>query len=197
VQELVDRIKTEGVHVGGGIVKVDGFLNHQVDPKLMAAMGSAFAQRLVTQTEAGDVHGITRVLTAEVSGIAPALETANALDVPLVYARKQRSSVMTDDYHFATATSRTKNEDVSLMISKRYLGADDRVLVIDDFLATGSTMMALVEIVRSSGAKICGIGCAIEKPAEGGRGKLETFDAPVVSLACVDVVGDEVIVRPG
>jgi len=195
VQELVDRIKTEGVHVGGGIVKVDGFLNHQVDPKLMAAMGRAFAQRLVTQTAAGDAHKITRVLTAEVSGIAPALETANALDVPLVYARKQRSSVMTDEYHLATATSRTKKEDVCLMVSKRYLGADDHVLVIDDFLATGSTMMALVELVKSSGATISGIGFVIEKPAEGGRDRLDVLGVPIVSLACVELVDDTVVVR--
>jgi len=195
VQELIDRIKSEGVHVGGGIVKVDSFLNHQVDPKLMTAMGQAFAERLVTDAADDTAHNITRVITAEVSGIAPALATANVLDVPLVYARKQRSSVMTDDYHVATATSRTKKEDVCLMISRRYLGADDRVLVIDDFLATGSTMMALVELIKSSGAAISGIGCVIEKPAEGGRSKLDALGIPVVSLACVDLVDDAVIVR--
>lgn len=190
MQELVDRIKTEGIHVGGGIVKVDGFLNHQVDPALMARMGVEFASRF----EAEGVTGVTKVITAEVSGIAPALHTASALEIPVLYARKHRSSVMTDDYFFAEATSRTKNETVSLMLSRKYLSSNDRVIVIDDFLATGSTVNALGELISESGAAFCGIGCVIEKPAEGGRKRLGHFKVPVVALASVELVDTELVV---
>lgn len=190
MRELVDRIRSEGVHVGGGIVKVDGFLNHQVDAGLMTRVGECFADHF-SKAEFG---AITRVITAEVSGIAPALATAAALDVPLVFARKRHSRLMTDEYFVATATSRTKDEEVTFMISKNYLGIDDRVIVIDDFLATGSSAGALGHLVGSSGATLCGIGCVIEKPAEQGRIHLETFGVPVVSLATVDLVNDSVIV---
>ncbi len=190
MRELVDRIRAEGVHVGGGIVKVDGFLNHQVDAGLMTRIGQCFAEHFDPEA----TGSITRVITAEVSGIAPGLQTAAALEVPLVFARKHRSRVMTDEYYFAPATSRTKDEDVNLMISRSYLVPSDRVLVIDDFLATGSSAAALATLVQASGATLCGIGCVIEKPAEEGRSLLETFGVPVVSLATVDLVNDAVIV---
>jgi len=188
MQELVDRVIAEAVHVGGGIVKVDGFLNHRVDPDLMRRVGEAFAHQLVGDGQSA----VTSVITAEVSGIPAALNTANVLGVPMIYARKHRSSVMTDEYWMAPAHSRTKSEVVDLMISRKFLGADDQVLIIDDFLATGSTISALAGIVKVSGATLCGIGAVIEKPHEGGRKQLTQFNVPVVSLASIEFDDDQI-----
>lgn len=191
MQELIERIRNEGEHVGGGIVKVDGFLNHQVDARLTYAMGEHFVERFRRE----GVEGITKVVSAEVSGIPAALATAQILGVPMIYARKHRSSVMTDVYYFAETRSRTKNEETNLMISRKYLGDGDRVLVIDDFLATGSTIRALGAVINESGATLCGIGCVIEKPAEGGRARLqEALSAPIVALCRLEVVGDDIVV---
>lgn len=190
MKELVDRIKNEAVHVGGGIVKVDGFLNHRVDPAMMQRVGQSFAAQLTN----ADDPPLTGVITAEVSGIPAALNTALVLGVPMIYARKHRSSVMTDEYWVAPAESRTKSEVVDLMISRKFLGAKDRVLIIDDFLATGSTISALVGIVRVSGASLCGIGAVIEKPHEGGRKILEQCQVPIVSLASIEFDGDALTV---
>jgi len=190
MKELVERIKAEGVHVGGGIVKVDGFLNHQVDTDLAAAMGAHFANRF---REAG-VTGITKVITAEVSGIAPALATAQALAAPLIFARKHRSSIVTEDYYHAAVTSRTKGDIVNLMLSRKYLNADDSVLIIDDFLATGSTVGVLAGLIAESGARLKGIGCVIEKPAEGGRARLSRLQVPIIALARIELEGDRLVV---
>lgn len=187
MQELIDRVINEAVHVGGGIVKVDGFLNHRVDPALMRRIGESFAQQLSVDGDAG----VTNIITAEVSGIPAALNTANVLGIPMIYARKHRSSVMTDEYWMAPAHSRTKSEVVDLMISRKFLGSNDRVLIIDDFLATGSTISALAGIVSVSGATLCGIGAVIEKPHEGGRKILDQFGVPVVSLASIEFDGDQ------
>ena len=156
MQELVTRIQQDAVHVGGGIIKVDSFINHQVDSALMDAVGAAFADRF-------SHSAVSKVITAEVSGIAPALMTARTLGVPLIYARKHQSAAMTDSYYQTDVVSRTKGGTVTLRISKRYLKAQDRVLVIDDFLATGSTLDGLIDLIQQSGAILTGIGCVIEK----------------------------------
>lgn len=184
---LVERIRAEGTYMGNGIVKVDGFVNHQIDPALTTEMGRAFAAEF-----AGT--GVTKVITAEVSGIAPALATAQALNVPLVYARKHRPITMPEGYFLAEAPSHTKGGIVQLMVSPQYLSASDRVLLIDDFLATGHTIHALVQLVQQSRATLCGIGCLIEKVFEGGRGQLEGLGVPIVSLARIDLDGDEIVV---
>ncbi|MDH3694083.1 MAG: xanthine phosphoribosyltransferase [Gammaproteobacteria bacterium] len=187
MKALVERIKQEGEHVGGGIVKVDGFLNHQVDAELTYAMGEELVRRFGEQ----GVSGITKIVSAEVSGIPVALAVARILGVPMIYARKHRSSVMTDVYYFAQAHSRTKDEQTHLMISKKYLKPEDRVIVIDDFLATGSTVTALGTLIVESGATMCAIGCVIEKPQEGGREKLASFGVPIEALSKVELIGDE------
>jgi xanthine phosphoribosyltransferase len=190
MQALIERIEAEAVHIGRGIIKVDGFVNHQIDPALTAQMGVEFAQRFA---QAG-VDGLTKVITAEVSGIAPALATAQALSVPLVYARKHRPITMPDGFFLAEAPSHTKGGIVRLMISPQYLGMGDRVLLIDDFLATGETIRALVGLVQQSGATLYGIGCVIEKVFEGGREQLADLDVPIVTLAKIDLEGDEITV---
>jgi len=190
MQALIERIQAEGVHIGRGIIKVDGFVNHQIDPALTTQMGVEFAQRFAQVK----IDGVTKVITAEVSGIAPALATAQALSVPLVYARKHRPITMPDGFYLAKAPSHTKGGVVQLMISPQYLGAGDRVLLIDDFLATGETSRALVGLVQQSGATLCGIGCVIEKVFEGGREQFADLGVPILTLAKIDLEGDEITV---
>jgi len=190
MKALIDRIQAEATYLGDGIIKVDGFINHQIDPDLTAAMGAEFATRFA---QAG-VDGVTKVITAEVSGIAPSLATAQALHVPLVYARKHRPITMPEGYYLTQAPSHTKGGVVQLMVSPEYLHAHDRVLLIDDFLATGVTIEALVEIVRQSGATLCGIGCVIEKVFERGRERLAPLGVPIVTLARIDLIKERIIV---
>jgi xanthine phosphoribosyltransferase len=190
MQELVERIRNEAEYLGKGIIKVDGFLNHQIDPRLTMGMGEAFAQRFA---DAG-VTGITKIVTAEVSGIAPAVMTGYALDVPVVYARKHRPITMPDGYFDAQAPSHTKGNMVNLMISPQYLGADDRVLLIDDFLARGLTIQALAELISKSGAELRGIGCVIEKTFERGRDLLAPLAVPIITLAQIDLGPSGIIV---
>jgi xanthine phosphoribosyltransferase len=186
MRALIERIQTEGTYIGNGIIKVDSFVNHQIDPSLTMAIGAEFAQRF---RQAG-VQTVTKVVTAEVSGIAPALSTAQALNVPMVYARKHRPITMPDGFYLSEAPSHTKGGVVQLMVSPEYLDARDQVLLIDDFLASGLTIAAIVDVVRQSGATLCGIGCVIEKVFEGGREHLSGLNVPIISLAKIDLDGD-------
>lgn len=190
MEALVERIRAEGTHIGKGIIKVDGFLNHQIDPALTTGMGESFVARF---REAG-VQGITKVVTAEVSGIAPAVATAQVLGVPMIYARKHRPITMREGEYVAEATSPTKGGSVELIISPEFLGVRDRVLLIDDFLASGITIEALVKLIRQSGATLCGIGCVIEKVYAGGREHLADYAVPIVTLAKVDLVEGKMVV---
>jgi xanthine phosphoribosyltransferase len=183
MEELKRRIEIEGKNLGRGILKVDSFINHQIDPALMIEIGREMARRFV------DEH-ISKVLTAEISGIAPALATGQALSVPVVYARKTRPVTMTGPVFVEVAPSHTKGRDVFLMVSTEFLGPGDRVLVIDDFLATGATISALVRLVRHAEAELVGIGTVVEKAFEGGREDLEAFGVPIVSLAVVTGMRD-------
>lgn len=186
MEALKQRIREEGKYLGNGILKVDGFLNHQLDPELTMGMGRAFCKKL---SHAG-VHAASKIITAETSGIAPALAAAVAFEVPLVFARKKRPITMPDGFFSSAAPSHTKGGVTTLMISPEYLAKDDRVVIIDDFLATGLTTEALVKAVQSSGATILGIGAVIEKGFEGGRARLERFGVPIVSLAVIEKMDD-------
>lgn len=179
MKELLAKIQSEATYLGSGIIKVDSFINHKVDVALMHSIGLNFARQF---SELG-ITDIDKIVTAEVSGILPALTTAQVLNIPMIYARKRHSATMTDEYYQAKAESRTKGDTVALMVSKNYLLSNDRVLLIDDFLATGSTISALVDIIQQSGAFLRGIGCIIEKPIEGGRECLYQFDVPIITLA--------------
>lgn len=183
MEALIERILAEGEHVGRGIIKLDGFINHQIDPALTMEMGREFARRFA---EVG-VSGVTRVITAEVSGIGPALATAGALGVPMVYARKHRPITMPDGFYRATAPSPTKGHIVELMVSPQYLASDDRVLLIDDFLASGLTIDALARLIAQSEATLCGVGCVVEKVYQPGRERLTPLNVPIVSLAKIDL----------
>jgi xanthine phosphoribosyltransferase len=187
VDLLKERILREGKNLGRGILKVDTFLNHQVDPALMLEVGQALAARFA------DVQ-TTKVVTAEISGIAPALTTALALNVPVVYARKTKPVTMTDPVYVEAAPSHTKGVAVFLMASPEFLGPGDRVLIVDDFLATGQTISALVRMVQHAGADLVGIGAVIEKAFEGGRRLLEPLDVPIHALAVIrDMTGGQII----
>jgi xanthine phosphoribosyltransferase len=191
---LVERIRHEGRNLGRGILKVDGFVNHQLDPELTLEMGREFARRFA---RAG-VSGITKIVTAEVSGIAPALTTGMALGVPVVYARKTQPITMAQGVYRAQAPSHTKGGIVELIISPEYLLPTDRVLLIDDFLASGETIAALAELIAQCRATLCGIGCIIEKSFEGGRARLAELEAPIVALAIIDSMeGASIRVRDG
>lgn len=192
MQALVERIREEGRNLGNGILKLDGFINHQLDPKLTLAMGHAF---MAAFTDAG-VTGITKIITAEVSGIAPALTTGIAYDVPVVYARKKRPITMKEGYYRAEAPSHTKGGIVELIVSPEYLHPTDRVLLIDDFLASGKTIAALAELIAQCGATLCGIGCVVEKSFEGGRDHLAHLALPVIALATIESMdGKTIVVR--
>lgn len=191
MEALKERIRREGQNLGKGILKVDSFINHQVDPALMLAAGGAMAAHF-------GALGITKVLTAEISGIAPALTTALALGVPVVYARKTKPITMPDSIFTESAPSHTKGQEVKLMVSPEFLGSQDKVLIVDDFLATGETIFALIRLAQQSGAEVIGVGAVIEKSFEGGRAKLEEMGLRVRSLAVIaKMTDDEIIFAEG
>jgi xanthine phosphoribosyltransferase len=181
MQELKERILRDGKNLGGGILKVDGFINHQVDPVLMDACGKEFARRF-------EHVGATRVLTAEISGIAPAVMTAFYLKIPVVYARKNKPITMPDTVYLTVAPSHTKGRMVELIVSPEYLGHGEKVLIIDDFLASGATILGLVRLTQAAGADLVGIGTLIEKTFEGGRAALQPLGLPIESLVCISAM---------
>lgn len=187
MQVLKDRILQSGKNLGGGILKVDGFINHQVDPILMDACGAEFARRFTPV-------GATRVLTAEISGIAPALMAAKYLDLPVVYARKSKPITMPDTVYLTVAPSHTKGRMVELIVSPEYLSRGERVLIIDDFLASGSTILGLVRLTQAAGAEVVGIGALVEKVFEGGRAALSSLGVPIEALVSITSMDDGKIV---
>ena len=187
MDELKERILRYGKNLGGGILKVDGFINHQVDPALMDACGRELARRF-------QPVAATKVLTAEISGIGPALMTALHLGLPVVYARKHKPITMPDQVFLTLTPSHTKGRTVELIISPEYLGHGERVLIIDDFLATGATILGLVRLATTAGATIVGIGALIEKSFEGGRAALAHLGLPIESLAVIQSMeGDQIV----
>lgn len=174
-EPLRKRIEAEGQSMGGGILKVDPFINHQVDPDLMDACGKEFAV-LFKETQP------TKILTAEISGIAPALMTAKYMGVPVVYARKHKPVTMPDTVYLTVAPSHTKGRMVELIVSPEYLAQGERVLIIDDFLASGATIAGLVRLAQTAGARVVGIGALIEKTFEEGRGVLSHLGVPIKAL---------------
>jgi xanthine phosphoribosyltransferase len=183
---LKERILKDGKNLGDGILKVDGFINHQVDPVLMDTCGREFARRF------RDL-GATKVLTAEISGIAPALTTGLHLGLPVVYARKQKPITMPDQVYLTLSPSHTKGRVVELIISPEFLAGRERVLIIDDFLATGATILGLVRLATTAGATIVGVGALIEKTFEGGRQALARLGVPVETLARISSMEGDVI----
>lgn len=184
MDELKARILAEGRNLGNGILKIDSILNHQMDPLLMKRMGEEFARRFA------DKH-VQRILTAEVSGIAPALMTGLVMNVPVVYARKQKPLTMSGPVYLEVAPSHTKGSEVLLLVSAEFLHAGENVLVLDDFLASGQTIEKLVRMVYSAKANLAGIAAVIEKTFEGGRERLEKLGVPIEVLVKISAMTDD------
>ncbi len=190
MNELLERIRRDSKNLGNGILKVDGFINHQVDPVLMDACGRELARRFK------DINA-TKVLTAEISGIAPAVSAAYHLKLPVVYARKSKPITMPDQVFLTLSPSHTKGRMVELIVSPEYLGHGERVLIIDDFLATGATILGLVRLAQTAGSTVVGIGTLIEKTFEGGREALSILGVPIRSLVqIVSMEDDQIIFAP-
>ena len=175
MEELKQRIMEEGKVLNNRVLKVDSFLNHQIDPKLFVAIGKEIAARFKDQ-------GIQRIVTIEAYGIAIALQAAIEMDLPLVFARKKKSILMTDDVYHSVVYSYTKEENYDVTISKRFLPAGEKVLIIDDFLASGEAAMGLAKLVESAGDTVAGIAIVIEKSFQPGRERLERAGYNVQSL---------------
>ena len=182
---LKEKIKNDGIVISENVLKVDNFLNHQVDTKLMDSIGEEFADYFKSKN-------ITKVVTIESSGIAPAYAAALKLDVPLVIFKKQSSAILDTDTTIQTPVhSFTKNTDYILMASKKYLSENDNVLIIDDFLANGQAAMGAYRILKEAGASVAGIGIVIEKSFQDGRKKLEDLGLDVYSLARVSKISSD------
>ncbi|MDG4656152.1 xanthine phosphoribosyltransferase [Ectobacillus antri] len=180
---LQEKIKNEGKVLSNYVLKVDSFLNHQIDPELMREIGKEFARRFAAEK-------ITKIVTIESSGIAPAVMTALEMGVKVVFARKRKSLTLHDAYT-ANVYSFTKQETNEISVAKEHLHSSDRVLIIDDFLANGQAALGLIELVQQAGASIAGIGIVIEKSFQEGRSLLEKDGFRVESLAEVASLTNE------
>lgn len=176
MKELQERILRDGKVLSESVLKVDSFLNHQVDPQLTMKIGQAFAERFAGER-------ITKVMTIEASGIHFAMAAAYTLGVPFIYAKKKKAITLADDVYSAPVYSFTRKETYQISVARQYLSADDRILIVDDFLATGAALIGLTKIVREAGAHLVGIGAVIEKSFQEGRGLLEQEGIRVESLA--------------
>ena len=181
---LQQRIHEEGRVLDNRVLKVDGFLNHQIDPVLFQEIGKEIARRYQDA-------GITRIVTIEASGIALALMAAIELKVPLVFARKKKSILMVDAVYHAKVYSYTKAENYDITISKKFLPAGDKVLIIDDFLASGEAAMGLAKLVEAAGDTVVGMAIAIEKSFQPGRKRLEDAGYRVESLVRIKEFKDD------
>ena len=175
---LEEKVIKEGIVINEEILKVDKFINHQVDPRLMKKIGEEF-YNFFNKKE------ITKIITVESSGIAPALTTALEFDVPLVVLKKQKSSILNNDIYQTEVKSFTKNIVYNLTVSKSYILKDDKVLFIDDFLANGEASLGAIRLIESAGAEVAGVGILIEKSFQPGRAKLNSAGYEVYSLVRV------------
>lgn len=173
---LEDKIIEEGIVRGESVLKVDSFLNHQLDVELFNQMGIEF-KRLFKD------KGITKILTIETSGIAIASLAALHFKVPVLFAKKHAGSNMDSDVYEAKVYSYTKKIEYSIKVSKNYINSKDKILIIDDFLASGSAVKGLIDITRQAGAEATAVGIAIEKSFESGRKAVEDCGVEVQSLA--------------
>ncbi len=181
MEELKQRILAEGLVLGDGILKIDTLLNHQIDPGLMMRCGAELASRFASAN-------VTRILTAEVSGIAPAFAIGVALNVPIVYARKSKPVTMYGPVFLETAPSHTKGGEVQLLVAAEFMPPGERVLIVDDFLASGRTLKSLIRIVQSARSEIVGVATVVEKAFEGGRALLAKYNVPIESLVSIQAL---------
>lgn len=186
MKELQEKILKEGIAVNETVLKVDSFLNHQVDPILMKNIGTEFANYYKHK-------GITKVFTIESSGIAPAVMTAIQLDVPMVILKKQQSKILNGEVYQTKVTSFTKGTSYELTLSKKFINENDKILLIDDFLANGEAGAGAIRLIEEAGATVSGVGIVIEKSFQPGRQKLIEGGYDVYSLARVSKLGEGII----
>lgn len=176
MQSLIDKILSEGIVIGENILKVDSFLNHQIDPGFMLEIGREFARRF-------SGIPITKILTAEASGIAVAMATGLALGVPVVFAKKKRAATQDSQSYQTEIFSFTKQESVNIYVAKKYLTPSEKILIVDDFLARGEALRGLVDIVQQSSARLAGVGIVIEKVFQEGGAPIRSAGIRIESLA--------------
>ncbi|HOG01722.1 MAG: Xanthine phosphoribosyltransferase [Firmicutes bacterium ADurb.Bin248] len=179
MNELQRRIRDEGRVLPGNIIKVDGFLNHRVDMKLMRGLAKEFGRLF-------DLTGLTAVLTVEASGIALAAVCAEEFGVPMIFAKKAKSDNIEGGLYHSDIYSYTYKKKVTLIMSRQWLGASDRVLIVDDFLANGEALRGLVDIIEQAGAQLIGIGVAVEKGFQPGGARLRENGVNLKSLAIIE-----------
>ena len=179
MQLLKDRIRKDGKVKDGNILKVDSFLNHQIDVQLLEEIGKEF-KRLF------EADHVTKILTIEASGIGIAVETARAFGVPVVFAKKAKTKNIAGDVYTSKVMSYTHGREYDVIVSKDFLGPEDRVLIVDDFLANGAALEGLIKLVKDSGAVLCGCGIAIEKGFQPGGDELRKKGVHLESLAIVE-----------
>jgi len=184
IELLKNRILTEGQVLPGNILKVDSFLNHQIDVKLLYEMGKEIAARFKGT-------GINKILTVEASGIAVASLCGLVMEVPVLFAKKHQTSNLGGDVYSATVESYTHGRTYDVRVSKKYLGSADRVLIVDDFLANGRALLGLANIVEQAGAELVGAAIAIEKGFQGGGDMVRSKGIRVESLVIVDKMDDK------
>ena len=183
---LEEKVLKEGIAMNENILKVDGFINHQVDPALMKAIGEDFASHFQDK-------GITKVVTIESSGIAPALMTAAAMQVPLLILKKSPSKVLNKNMYQTVVTSYTKGTSYELTLAGHLISEHDHVLIIDDFLANGEAATGAIRLIRKAHATVAGIGILIEKSFQSGRAKLEEQGFSIYSQVRIKSLGENQI----
>ena len=179
MEQLKARIRAEGKVLPGNIIKVDSFLNHRVDAKLLGDLADEFAKFF-------DISKVTLILTAEASGIALATICAQKYGIPMLFAKKAKSDNIEGGLYQSDIHSYTYKKKVTLLVSKEWFSADEKVLIIDDFMANGEAMRGLCDIVSAAGATLVGIGCAVEKGFQGGGDRLRAAGYNLKSLAIID-----------
>ena len=178
MQILKERILKDGKCFPGGILKVDSFINHQMDPVLMEAMAEEFVKLF-------EGSGINKILTVEASGIAPAIMVGYLMKLPVVFAKKNKPSTM-ENMLVTEVFSFTKNKTYTVCASKDYISEGDKILFIDDFLANGNAGLGMIDLVKQAGAEMAGMGFLIEKEFQGGAAKLRNEGVRVESLAVIE-----------
>ena len=179
VKLLEDRIRSDGDVLPGNVLKINSFLNHQVDPELMKKVGEEFS-RLFKDS------GITKVLTCEASGIAPGVMTAYELHVPLVFARKKKPATLNDAVYWADVYSYTKKVTNQICVEQKFLHKDERLLIIDDFLANGEAVKGMINIANQAEAEVAGVGIVVAKTFQGGSEWLKNHGYRLEALAEID-----------
>ena len=181
---LCDRIRAEGQILPGGVLKVDSFLNHQLDVDLYGEMGKEFYAKFKD-------CGVNKILTIEASGIGIACVTAQFFHVPVVFAKKARSSNIPDGVYTCRVHSFTHGRDYDITVAKRFLGPQDKLLIIDDFLANGCALRGLTDICRQAGAEVEGAGIVIEKGFQPGGRELRESGLRIEPLALIESMGED------